>query len=174
MDIHASRTWWSDISVVRTCTGLPTGQRRLHVQRKDIPNWQSRCTAPTELLPIRLHPASRRQCTGNFQRQDDAHLFGEFFEVAESAAECGLGNGDSAARALLPLQLHLLVLHVTHLALGLLPLAVVQLVGLQRLDQQTTTTTGSTALYPGRLGEPVPEETVTHSHPVIVAVIQRL
>ena len=71
-------------------------------------------------------------------------LFGEFFEVAESAAECGLGNGDSAARALLPLQLHLLVLHVTHLALGLQPLAVVQLVGLQRLHQQPFTRCSTT------------------------------
>jgi len=53
------------------------------------------------------------------------HLFGEFFEIPESAAESGFGDGDSAARTLLSLQLQFLVVDVSHLALGLLPLAVV-------------------------------------------------
>jgi len=36
--------------------------------------------------------------------------------------------------------------------------------------------TGLMDLYPGRPGEPVglPEETLTHSHPVLVAIVQHI
>ena len=70
-------------------------------------------------------------------------LFRELFHVAEAATERRLGRRDSAAAgagALLPLQLHPLVLGVSHLRLCLLPLAVIQLVSLQRLQTHDITT----------------------------------
>jgi len=63
-----------------------------------------------------------------------------FFDVAESPAECSLGGNDSAGPcALLTFQLQLLILRLPQLGLGLLPLAVVQLVRLQRLHARQRT-----------------------------------